>query len=112
MTPGKFVPFNRTCRVFYLANAGGTCLSTWSTLDTMEWSRREISVVNRTVAFVLAVVWLCAGIGAVCLGFAQARWLVVVLGLFALGYALLWLRVAVRRRLLTWSRLIAPWRTR
>ena len=75
-------------------------------------TRRELSGVNRMVALVLAVIWLCAGIGAILFGFMQARWVFVVLGVFALWYALLWLRVVSRRRLLTWAELVVPWRTR
>ena len=74
--------------------------------------RRELSGVNRMVALALAVIWLSAGIGAIVFGFIHARWLVVVLGVFALSYAMLWFRVASRRRLLTWAELFVPWRMR
>src|SRR5438046_3155241 len=56
-------------------------------LGPMVPTRRELSGVNRMVALVLAVIWLCAGIGAIVFGFMQARWLIVVLGVLALWYA-------------------------
>jgi hypothetical protein len=90
---------------------GGSAVNSVS-LGPVVPTRRELSSVNRMVALVLAVIWLCAGIGAIVVGFMQARWLVVVLGVFALWYALLWLRVVSRRRLLTWAELVVPWRTR
>ena len=77
----------------------------------MHLSRRKIGGVNRTVALVLATIWLCAGIAALLLGHLHGRWLLAALGAFALWYASLWLRVATRRRLLTWSELFIPWRT-
>ena len=66
---------------------------------------------NRILAFVLAGIWLCAGLAAIAIGVVRERWVIGIAGLFALGYAMLWLRVAARRRLLTWAELVLPWRT-
>ena len=93
----------------YLAIAGGGGRINFVSLGPLVRTRRELASVNRMIALGLAVIWLCAGIGAIVLGFMQVRWLVVVLGLFALWYALLWLRVVSRRRLLTWAELVVPW---
>lgn len=74
--------------------------------------QRKLGNANRILAFVLAGIWLCAGFAAIAVGLAHARWVLAVAGALALGYAVLWLRVAARRRLLAWSELVLPWRTR
>jgi len=45
-------------------------------------------------------------------GLMYGRWLLGVIAVFALWYAILWFRVAARSRLLTWSELARPWRAR
>lgn len=74
--------------------------------------QRTLDGANRVLAFVLAFVWLTAAIAAIVFGLARATPTLVVLGALALGYGLLWLRVAATRRLLTWSELALPWRRR
>ena len=73
-------------------------------------TRSGLGGVNRAVALVLALVWLCAGVAGTILGFVQGRLLLVVLSLVAIGYAVLWFRVVARSRLLTWRGLATPWR--
>jgi hypothetical protein len=53
---------------------------------------------------------LGAGIAGIVLGFIHSQVLLVLLALFAILYAILWIRVVVRSRLLTWRALVAPWR--
>ena len=71
---------------------------------------RRIGPAERIIAVLLGAIWACAGLGGIVLGLAQAHWQPVVLGLGALWYASAWLRVAARRRLLTWAELAVPWR--
>jgi len=74
--------------------------------------QNKLSTVNRSIAWVLAVVWLSAGISAIAAGLMRSSWLPLVLGVFALAYAVLWLRVVAKGRLLTWAEVVAPWRRR
>jgi len=73
-------------------------------------SRKKLSRLNRLTALVLAVVWLGAGIAALAAGFLRSQWLLLPVGLFAVVYGVLWLRVVARSRLLSWHELLAPWR--
>jgi hypothetical protein len=72
--------------------------------------QRSVTGVNRIVALALALVWLSAGTAALVVGLLYGRWLLTVIAVFALWYAILWFRVAARSHLLTWSELAAPWR--
>ena len=72
--------------------------------------QRHLNPINRTVAAILAVIWGCVGIAGVLTAFVQHRWAVGIAALFALGYAVLWVRVVVRARLLNWSEIAVPWR--
>jgi len=71
--------------------------------------RRNVGGVSRAAARALALVWVCAGIAAIAIGFAYGEVLLTELGLFAVFYAVLWVRVMARSRVLTWRGLIAPW---
>ena len=75
-------------------------------------NRSSVRGVNRAVALLLAVVWFAAGVIGIVFGVVQSRWLLVAIALFAIWYALLWLRVVARSRLLTWRDLAAPWHER
>jgi len=72
--------------------------------------RDKLGPIDRTVATVLGLIWLSGGVTSIVLGLARASWLPVLFGPFALWYAVAWLRVARRNRLLTWSELATPWR--
>lgn len=69
----------------------------------------KLSTVNRAIALALAVVWFGAGIAGIVLGLLKGHFLLAVLALFAISYAVLWFRVAARSRLLTWRELLVPW---
>ena len=73
--------------------------------------RNTVRGVNRAIAVVLAVVWLCAGAIGVFVGLREQRWLLVAVAVAAIAYAVLWLQVAARSRLLTWRELTTPWRS-
>jgi hypothetical protein len=73
--------------------------------------RGKLSRLNRFAAMLLALVWLAAGCVAGVLGFASGHWWVVTGGFLAIVYGLLWMRVAVRSRLLSWQEFTMPWRT-
>jgi hypothetical protein len=74
--------------------------------------RRHLNGVNRTVAAVLAVVWGSAGIAGLVAAYASGRWVMALAALFALSYAVLWVRVVAHARLLDWSEVAVPWRRR
>ena len=74
--------------------------------------QRSVTGANRIVALALGLTWLSAGVAALAAGLLYGRWLLAVLAVFALSYAMLWFRVVARSRLLTWSELAAPWRVR
>ncbi len=64
----------------------------------------------RIVAALLASVWLGAGIAAIAVAVIHGRILPGVLGVAALGYGLLWVRVACLGRRLDWREALWPWR--
>lgn len=68
--------------------------------------------INRVVAAILALVWACAGVAGLTVVFSQGLWVAAVGGVFALWYAILWARVGIQARLLTWSEFATPWRAR
>jgi len=82
------------------------------TLDPMVTTRSRLGGVNRAVALALAIVWLCAGVAGIVLGFVHGPLLLVAIALFAIWYAALWFRVVARSRLLTWRELATPWRSK
>jgi len=73
-------------------------------------SRNNVRGINRGVALFIALVWLCSGVAVIVFGYTSGRWLLFALGLVAFWYALLWVRVVLRSRLLTWREFAAPWR--
>ena len=62
--------------------------------------RGKLSGPDRVAALLLALVWLGAGTAAIVFAFAVGRWWPGIVGLFAVVYGLLWMRVAARSRLL------------
>jgi hypothetical protein len=70
----------------------------------------KLSTDNRAIALALAVVWLSAGLAGIVLGLIKGHFLLAVLALFAISYAVLWFRAVARSRLLTWRELLVPWR--
>ncbi len=68
--------------------------------------------INRLVAAILALVWACAGVAGLTVAFSQGLWVAGIAGVFALWYAILWARVSIQARLLTWSEFATPWRAR
>jgi len=73
--------------------------------------KRNLGRLNRLTALLLALVWLGAGLVATVVGFLRDRWLLLAVGLFAVVYAILWLHVFARSRLLSWREFVAPWRS-
>jgi hypothetical protein len=64
----------------------------------------------RIVGALLALVWLAAGFAAIFVAVITARWLPGVLGVAAVCYGLLWVRVAHLGRQLTARDALLPWR--
>jgi hypothetical protein len=72
----------------------------------------KLGSINRLVAVVLALVWGAAGFAGLVVAYVFDRWVAAVAAVFAFWYALLWIRVVIQGRLLTWSEIAAPWRAR
>jgi hypothetical protein len=68
--------------------------------------------ISRVVAVMLALVWACAGVAGLVVAFTHGIWVAAIAGIFALWYAILWVRVGIQARLLTWSESATPWRAR
>jgi hypothetical protein len=66
----------------------------------------------RIVGASLAAVWLCAGSAALVLGVITQHWLLVLVGLAALWYGVIWVCVARQGRQLTAREALMPWRLR
>jgi len=60
----------------------------------------------------LAMTWLSAGVAAVFAGAFAERWLLVLVGLVALWYGVIWVYVARQGRRLTLREALTPWRVR
>jgi len=74
--------------------------------------RTKLGSINRLVAAILALVWASAAVAGLVVAYVSGRWVVLLAALFALWYAVLWVRVVVQARLLTWSEVATPWRAR
>jgi hypothetical protein len=72
--------------------------------------RRKLNRLSRLTALLLALVWSGAGLVAIAAGYLRGHWLLSTVGLFAVMYGVLWLRVVARSRLLSWHQVVAPWR--
>ena len=55
---------------------------------------------DRTLAALLALIWLGAGAAGLVFGVFTERWLPAIAGTLAIVYGVLWVRVAARGRLL------------
>jgi hypothetical protein len=66
----------------------------------------ELSRPNRLVAAALATVWLAAGLAGLGIGMAARRWVLIPVGLGAVWYGLLWVRVVQTGRQL---KSLWPW---
>jgi hypothetical protein len=64
------------------------------------------------VSGLLAVVWLGAGFASIVIAVHTSRWLPAVVGVAALWYGLLWVRVFGLGRQLTLREALMPWRIR
>jgi len=61
---------------------------------------KPFSPADQLLAFALALLWIAAGVVGIVLGLHRGRWTALVVGIFALGYGIVWLRAArVGRRL-------------
>jgi len=74
--------------------------------------RHESPRVVRVVGGLLAMVWLCAGLVAIIAGLVAQRWLLLVVGLVALWYGVIWAHAAAQGRRLTPREALTPWRLR
>ena len=74
--------------------------------------RKSITSINRVTAAVLAVIWLALAIAGLAAVRQTGNLALAVAVAFALLYAVLWTRVALLARLLTWTEVLTPWRAR
>jgi acyl dehydratase len=73
-------------------------------------SRNQSPRTVRIVSGLLAAVWLGAGFAAIVMAVSTSGWLLGVVGLAALLYGLLWVRVMRLGRQLTVREALMPWR--
>ena len=66
----------------------------------------------RIVGALLAMVWLCAGVIAIIAGATAQRWLLLLVGLMALWYGVIWGYAARQGRRLTTREALTLWRLR
>jgi acyl dehydratase len=64
----------------------------------------------RIISGLLALVWLGAGFAAAVIAVNTSRWVPGVVGVAALRYGLLWVRVVRLGRQLTVREVLMPWR--
>ena len=69
---------------------------------------RHFSAGDRVIAVALTVVWIGASLTAILLGFSGRHWTVGLIGIFGLGYGLLWLKAAYVGRRLRWKEVFWP----
>jgi fucose permease len=74
-------------------------------------SSRTLSRAERVAAVCLALIWIAAGCAGLYAALIQSRWIAAVCALLALAYGIAWARAAAFSRLLTWPKLLAPWRS-
>jgi hypothetical protein len=72
---------------------------------------RKLSKLERALAICLSLIWVAAGCVALNAALIHSRWLIAACAVVAIAYGIAWARVAVLSRLLTWPKLIAPWRS-
>ena len=73
-------------------------------------SRSQSPRTVRIVSCLLALVWLSAGFAAIVAAVIASLWLLGILGLAALWYGLIWVRVMRQGRQLTSREALTPWR--
>jgi hypothetical protein len=67
--------------------------------------QRELRGANRTIAALLAGVWLASGAAGVAIGIVQHRLAPLIVGVLAIGYGVLWSRAVRRGRMLAFPSL-------
>ena len=75
-------------------------------------SPRTLNKTERIIAICLALIWIAGGCAGLYFAFVQSRWLIAIVSLAAVAYGIVWTRVALLARLLTWQGLSALWRPR
>jgi hypothetical protein len=66
----------------------------------------------RIVSTSLAAIWLGAGAVGLIVGAVEHRWLIVIVGIAALWYGVIWARAARLGRRLAPREAVTPWRAR
>jgi uncharacterized membrane protein len=73
-------------------------------------SRKQSPRILRIVSALLALVWLGAGFASIVLAVSSSHWLFGIVGVAALWYGFLWVRVVRLGRQLTIRETLMPWR--
>jgi len=71
-----------------------------------------MTAINKFAAVLLGIVWTCIAGTGLWAAIYSGRWLFGVVVVFALFYAVTWLRVAAQGRQLSWREAFTPWRVR
>ena len=62
----------------------------------------DLSPVDLKVATLLAMIWVTVGLLAIVMGVIRGYWVAVLLGVLALLYGLMWVKVRLTGRRLKW----------
>jgi len=73
-------------------------------------TRNQSSRTVRVISSLLALVWLGTGFAAIFVAVSTTRWLPGIVGVAAVCYGLLWVRVVRLGRQLTVREALMPWR--
>lgn len=63
----------------------------------------KMKLLNRSVAAVLALIWIAAGFVGLLISISKSQIILVIISLLAIAYGGLWLRVAQKGRRLDWQ---------
>ena len=72
--------------------------------------QKTVHSINRLVAALLAIIWALVGAVGFIVTVRSGQWWWALLGVCAFWYALVWVRVVAKARLLTWQEATMPWR--
>jgi hypothetical protein len=95
-------------RLFHPERTGPTRIIR-AKVSPLESHLPNLSLPNRIMATLIAVVCICAGLAMIVLGMRNGKWLLVLLGPIGVWYGIGWVRVAHDGRLPGGRMRLIPW---
>lgn len=93
----------------FLPDPSGSARSARAKVPLLEVDQKNLSFIQRLVSFLASAAFLYAGLAVTVLGIRNGKWLLALLGLFAIWYGLGWIRVAYGGRLPGGRLRLNPW---